>query len=147
MRYGSTLLAPMLIVAGSIVAGLAMPLAAAQAAPVKLGAVLNGANEPAGGDADGTGSFSVEIDADAGDFCYTVTSARIGAPTMAHVHTGAAGANGPPVITIDAKGNDECLAVEPDVLKPIVATPEAYYVNIHNAEFPGGAIRGQLVKK
>ena len=135
------------ILAGmAMVALLALPLAA-QAAPVKLGAVLKGANEPGGGDADGTGTFSAEVDADAGDFCFTVTSAKIGAPTMAHVHTGAVGVNGAPVITIDPKGNDECIAVEPDVLRPIVATPEAYYVNIHNAEFPGGAIRGQLVKK
>lgn len=125
----------------------AVPLGQAQAATVKLGATLTGPNEPAGGDADGTGTFVVEIDPDAGDFCYTITSAKIGAPTMAHVHTGATGVNGPPVITIDAKGNDECMAVEPDVLKPIVAAPENYYVNIHNAEFPGGAIRGQLVKK
>lgn len=141
MKYKS-LIAPMLVAAG-----IALPLAAAQAAPVKLGATLNGANEVGGGDADGTGTFSAEVDADAGDFCYTVTSARIAAPTMAHVHAGAAGANGAPVITIAAKGNDECVAVEPDVLKPIVAAPENYYVNIHNAEFPGGAIRGQLVKK
>ena len=124
----------------------ALPLAA-QAATVKLGATMTGPNEPAGGDADGTGTFVVEIDPDAGDFCYTITSAKIGAPTMAHVHSGAVGVNGPPVVTIDPKGNDECMAVEPDVLKPIVANPENYYVNIHNAEFPGGAIRGQLVKK
>ncbi len=138
MRHATLLAATLLIAA---------PLAAAQAATVKLGATLNGASEPGGGDADGTGSFSAEVDADAGDFCYTVTSARIGAPTMAHVHTGAAGVNGGPVITIDPKGSDLCLAVEPDVLKPILAAPEAYYINIHNAEFPGGAIRGQLVKK
>lgn len=141
MKY-KLLFAPMLVAAAAT-----LPLAGAEAATVKLGATMNGANEPAGGDPDGTGTFVVEIDPDAGDFCFTVTSAKIGAPTMAHVHSGAAGANGPPVVTIDPKGNDECVAVEPDVLKPIVATPEAYYVNIHNAEFPGGAIRGQLVKK
>jgi hypothetical protein len=130
----------------SMLAAAALPLAA-QAATVKLGATLTGPNEPAGGDPDGTGTFSAEVDPDAGDFCYTITSAKIAAPTMAHVHTGAVGVNGAPVITIDPKGNDECVAVEPDVLKPIVATPEAYYVNIHNAQFPGGAIRGQLMKK
>lgn len=136
----TALFVPMLIAA-------VLPLAGAEAATVKLGATLTGPNEPAGGDADGTGTFAVEVDADAGDFCYTITSAKIAAPTMAHVHAGAAGANGAPVITIDPKGNDECVAVEPDVLKPIVAAPENYYVNVHNAEFPGGAIRGQLMKK
>jgi hypothetical protein len=125
---------------------------AAEAAPVKFGATLSGANEvgpngPGAGDPDGAGTFAVEIDADAGDFCYTITSAKIAAPTMAHVHTGAAGVNGGLVVTISPKANDECVAVEPDVLRPIVAAPEGFYVNIHNAEYPGGAIRGQLVKK
>jgi hypothetical protein len=130
-----------------IAASAVLPLASADAATVKLGAVLNGPNETAGGDADGTGTFSADVDADAGDFCYTITSAKIAAPTMAHVHAGAAGANGAPVITIDPKGNDECVAVEPDVLRPIVAAPENYYINVHNGEFPAGAIRGQLMKK
>lgn len=135
-------LAPMLL-AGAM----AVPLGAAQAETVTLGATLSGANEPDGGDADGAGTFTVEVDADAGDFCYTVTSEKIAAPTMAHIHSGGAGVNGAPVITIDPNGTDMCIAVEPDVLKPIIATPEAFYVNIHNAEFPGGAIRGQLAKK
>jgi hypothetical protein len=30
--------------------------------------------------------------------------------------------------------------------KDIVQTPENYYVNVHNAEYPGGAVRGQLSK-
>lgn len=130
------LLAPMLIAVAA-----ATPLAAAQAAPVKLTATLSGA----GADPDGTGAFAADVDADAGDFCYTLTVAKIAKPTMAHVHTGAAGTNGPPVITVDVTGaSDECVAVEPDVLKAIVANPAGYYVNVHTADFPGGAIRGQL---
>ena len=130
----------------ALVAGLAMPLAA-QAASVKLGATLSGTNEPGGGDADGAGTFVVEIDPDAGDVCYTVKSTNIAAPTMAHVHAGAAGVNGAPVLTIDPKGDDECIAAEPAVLKPIVNNPAGFYVNIHTADFPAGAIRGQLEKR
>ena len=26
----------------------------------------------------------------------------------------------------------------------ILANPAAYYVNVHNADYPGGAVRGQL---
>ncbi len=128
-----------------LAAALVLP-AAVSAAPVKLAATLSGANEPAGGDADGTGSFSVEVDADAGDFCFTLTAAKIDKATMAHVHSGAAGANGPPVVTI-AVASDECIAVEPDKLKPILASPGDFYVNVHNAAYPAGAIRGQLEKK
>ncbi|MGE3692956.1 MAG: CHRD domain-containing protein [Novosphingobium sp.] len=118
----------------------------ALAASVTLVSTLNGANEPGGGDTDGEGAFTVDIDADAGDFCYTLTASKIAKATMAHVHSGAAGANGPPVVTIDV-ASDECVAVDPEKLKAIVAAPADYYVNVHNAEFPAGAIRGQLSTK
>jgi len=126
-------------------AALALP-AAAHAEKVTLIATLSRAIETPLADADGTGRFSAEVDTEAGDFCYTLTVAKIDKATMAHVHTGAAGASGPPVITVDV-ASDMCIAVEPDVLKAIVAAPEGYYVNVHNAAFPGGAIRGQLAKK
>lgn len=129
----------------ALVAALALP-AAASAAPVKLGAALTGAAEPGGGEAAGSGSFTVDIDADAGDFCYTLKAGGIGTAVAAHVHSGEAGKNGPPVVTI-AVAEDQCIAVEPAVLKPIVANPAGYYVNVHTAAFPAGAIRGQLEKK
>lgn len=140
----------MRIPTAALLAGaLALPLSPAMAASVKLAATLTGANEPAGGDADATGTFAAEADADAGDLCYTLTAGKMAKPTAAHIHTGAAGVNGPPVVTIDVTGasGDECVAVEPEVLKPIVANPAGYYVNVHNAEFPAGAIRGQLTAK
>lgn len=118
----------------------------ALAAKSTLVSTLNGANETAGGDTDGSGSFTADIDADSGDFCYTLTATKIAKATMAHVHSGAAGANGPPVITIDV-ASDECVAVDPEVLKAIVAAPGDYYVNVHTADFPAGAIRGQLAAK
>ena len=126
-------------------AALALP-ATAHAEKVTLIATLTGASETPPADADGTGNFSAEVDTEAGDFCYTLTAAKIDKATMAHIHTGAAGVSGPPVITVDVV-SDECIAVEPDVLKAIVAAPEGYYVNVHNAAYPGGAIRGQLAKK
>jgi CHRD domain len=113
---------------------------------VTLTADLTGANETAGGDTDGTGSFSATVDADEGDLCYALKADKIAPATMAHIHSGAAGANGPPVVTI-AMTDDNCMAVEPDVLKAMTANPGNYYVNIHNAEFPAGAVRGQLQVK
>jgi hypothetical protein len=32
----------------------------------------------------------------------------------------------------------------PTVAQGIAADPSGYYVNIHNNQFPGGAVRGQL---
>lgn len=130
---------------GALAAALVLP-AAALAAPVVLTATLSGANEVDGGDPDGTGSFSAEVDAEAGDLCYTLTGANIDKATAAHIHSGAAGSSGPPVVTIDV-ASDECIAVEPEVLKPIADAPGNYYVNIHTAAFPKGAVRGQLEKK
>ena len=120
--------------------------AMAMAAPVTLSASLSGAAETAGGDTDGKGAFKVEIDAETGDFCYSLSASDIGQPMAAHVHSGAAGTDGPPVVNLEMT-SDECIAVEPSVLKPIVENPAGYYVNVHTAAFPKGAVRGQLVKK
>ena len=129
-------------------AALALAPVAAAAETVVLTANLSGANEVGGGAPNGNCAFRVEINTETGDFCYTLYGEKISAPTMAHVHTGAAGVNGGPVITMDVtgKGSDMCIAVEPEKLKPIVANPAGFYVNIHTADFPGGAVRGQLMK-
>lgn len=121
--------------------------AAASAAGSKLVATLNGANETGGGDAKGTGKLTADLDADSGDFCFTLSAAGIsGAPVAAHIHSGKAGDDGPRVapLQVTGEGTDECIAVEPDTLKAIVAAPGDYYVNVYTAAFPKGAIRGQL---
>jgi hypothetical protein len=133
----------MMLLGGAFAAMLAVPAAAES---ITLVATLNGANEPAGGDADGTGTFEVEIDAAEGGLCYTLTADKIDPATAAHVHTGAAGVNGPPVVNLSV-GTNQCIAAKPEVLKSIVAAPAGYYVNVHNAAYPGGAIRGQLAVK
>ncbi|MET0587635.1 MAG: CHRD domain-containing protein [Novosphingobium sp.] len=133
----------MMLLGGALAAMLAVPAAAES---VVLVATLNGANEPAGGDADGTGSFEMEVDPAEGGICYTLKAEGIDPATAAHIHTGAAGVNGPPVVTLSV-GSGQCIAAKPEVLKPIVAAPAGYYVNVHNAAYPGGAIRGQLAVK
>ncbi len=135
-----------LLLAGPALAACTLFAAPANAAPVTLTANLTGASETGGGDPDGSGSFTVEIDAEAGDFCYSLTVARIGKFTAAHVHSGAAGTDGPPVVTFNL-AEDECVAAEPDVLRPIVASPADFYDNVHTDEFPKGAVRGQLAAK
>jgi len=136
--------------AGAVALALPFLLApvAAMAETVVLTANLAGANEVGGGAPEGNGAFRAEVNTETGDFCYTLYAEKTSAPTMAHVHIGAAGSNGAPVITMDVtgRGSDMCIAVEPDKLKPIVANPAGFYVNIHTADFPGGAVRGQLTK-
>ncbi|WP_340316473.1 CHRD domain-containing protein [Rhizorhabdus argentea] len=120
---------------------------------VKLSATLSGANEvnaqgaPNQGDPDGTGSFSGRLVPGQGQLCYTLTWSGIDAPTMAHIHSGAAGANGPVFIGFTELATGEhCIAVDEQKATALVAKSQDFYVNIHNPAFPGGAVRGQLVK-
>jgi hypothetical protein len=118
---------------------------------------LSGANEIPAADPDGTGMAKVRINDDAGTVCFTLKWNDIGAPTMAHIHDGNSTENGPIVVTLfdnagaplpatidTVKGCEEGL--DPALLDDIQKNPREFYVNIHNTEFPGGAIRGQLKK-
>ena len=71
-----------LLLSGVLAANLAVPFAAANAETVNLNATLIGANEPAGGDPKGSGTFEAKIDAEKGDFCYTLTAIGIAKSSM-----------------------------------------------------------------
>ncbi len=135
---------------------LAMLVSARPAAAVEalLVTELTGAAEvddggnPDQGDLDGSGSAYLDIDSEAGELCYGISVQDIDQATAAHVHQAEAGVNGGIVIPLtapDATGVvEDCIAVDPALLKAIVANPAGYYVNVHNEEFPNGALRGQL---
>lgn len=115
----------------------------ALAAPVKLVASLTGAG---GGDPDGSGTFAVDADPDLGDFCYVLNLAKVGKVTAATVQSAA---SPDPLIKLEITGTnaDECIAVEPSVIKPIIAAPGDHVVMIRTAEFPAGALQGVLARK
>ena len=125
------------------IAALSAPAYAAET----LSAHLGGAGSP---DTDGAGHATFKIDTAKNEVCFDVSVENIGPATAAHIHKGAAGASGPPVVPMtkpDASGKSSgCATVGPEVIKDMLANPGGYYVNVHNAEFPGGAIRGQLSK-
>lgn len=110
-------------------------------------AALEGANETKGGDEDGYADFRGAIDPKTGEMCYTLSVGDI-EPTAAHIHEGKAGADGAPVvpleITGDDKGSEKCVDLDAGLAKKIMDKPENYYVNVHTAKFPAGAVRGQL---
>lgn len=79
--------------------------------------------------------------------CYSITASDIAPAVAAHIHEAQAGQAGPVVVSLapPSDGSSEgCAAADRDLVDEIRKNPSEYYVNVHNAEFPRGAIRGQL---
>lgn len=116
----------------------------------KLSATLTGASEVPPADPDGTGTFTATLNPGHDQLCYEIKVDRIAVATVAHIHEGAVGQNGGPVVTLDAPGADgtakACVSVANDLAKKLMQNPQNYYVNVHNAAYPNGAVRGQLSK-
>ena len=140
--------ASVLAARASVALAPALSAAPGKATGVKLMASLTGAAEaPTPGDPDGTGTFTGRLNVGQGQLCYTLTSAKLGTLTMAHIHAGKAGVAGPPVVTLKANAPSEtCMVVDKATAQKLVSDPDDYYVNIHTSDHPGGAIRGQLMK-
>ena len=107
--------------------------------------MTGGAEAPGPGDTDGSGKAKLTFNHDKGEVCYLLTTSKIQTVTAAHIHSGATGQSGPPKITFSppTKG---CVSVGKDVMEDMMKNPANYYINVHNAEFPNGALRGQLGK-
>ena len=144
-RHSRTLALTLAAVAALTFAG----AGAAQAAPAIP--LAGGQEAPKPNDFGAHGSFSYEIDDEANEFCYTLDVTGLSAPaTAAHVHVGARNTPGPVVIPLGIVSATDfsvsgCTVVNDEaLLDDIAANPSAYYVNVHNANNPGGEIRGQL---
>ena len=134
---------------------LAVPGAAASGKATVLTASLRGAREvPGPGDPDGRGRAVVRLVG--GKACFVLRWSGISAPTAAHIHTGRAGIAGPVAVLFFEPGRNAaslsdtlnavagCVEVNRDLARAIAASPRDWYVNVHTADFPNGAIRGQL---
>ena len=143
----------LLIASGAALLSAAFPALAAQTMGEggrKLSTTLSGAAEvPGPGDPDGTGSFTARVNPGQGQVCYTLTVAMIATPTAAHIHRGMIGAAGPVVAALAAPANgssEACVSVTRELAMALIQNPQNYYVNVHNAAYPAGAVRGQLAK-
>jgi hypothetical protein len=115
---------------------------AERARSVHLGAVLVGGNEvPTTGDPDGFGFADVRVKR--GEVCWRISVNAVEPITAAHIHAGPTGVAGPVVVPLEPY-RAGCLDTANRTARFIRQHPEEFYVNVHNADFPAGALRGQL---
>lgn len=113
--------------------------------------LMSGPQEvPGPGDADGQGRAWVAVNGDTNTVCWSMQVAGIQLPaSAAHIHTGAEGEAGPPVVPVTPPSLEGvsagCAEAEPEIVQAILNNPSAHYLNVHTDEFPAGAIRGQLL--
>src|SRR5687768_1491614 len=90
----------------------------------------------------GSGSFRV---ADDGTITGSVTTKDV-AGTMAHIHRGAKGANGPIVVPLDKNGDTYTVPAGRKLTADQMKDWKAgnLYVNVHTNRNKGGEVRGQL---
>ena len=105
---------------------------------------LSGSQEvpPANTQGSGSGSFRVAED---GTISGSVTTTGVQG-TMAHIHQGAKGQNGPVIVPLTKSGDTYTV---PEGRKLTPAQMEALkqgnlYVNVHSDKFKGGEVRAQL---
>jgi len=125
-----------------------MPLTAAVAGtPVtgtSLQGIFTGRVEVPKGDPDGRGTVKVTILG--AKVCWDISTTKVGPLTAAHIHKGGVGKAGPVVVAFGsaykAKG---CVRTTASTAEAIKGAPKEYYVNVHDAKYPSGALRAQLV--
>ena len=138
-----------LLAVGLLTIGSWLALPAAHAATTNEQANMTGPEETSPpGPAAAKGVAKITIDDTANTVCYELTYTGITKPTAAHIHTGARGVAGPVAVDFNyiKNGDKGCVPADPTVIKQIRDDPGGHYVNVHTAEYPKGAIRGQLAK-
>ena len=135
----------------SLAASAALIATAAIAQPVQGGAkfktVMTGAAEVPPGDPDGRGEAEIIVNPGKSQICWVLNVRDIEPATAAHIHIGLAGIAGAVVLGLSppTDGDSEgCETVPRTLADAIRKSPASYYVNVHNATYPAGAIRGQL---
>ena len=130
-------LAAALLLTGGVMAG---------GRPISI-SVTGAAEVPGPGDPDGSGTASFTFNAGQEQVCYDYSVTGVAPLFAAHIHVAPVGVAGPVVIPLpptSATGGSGCVTADRDLIIAILQNPGAYYFNVHNADFPAGALRGQL---
>lgn len=120
----------------------------ALAAGTLLTANLSGATEvPNPGDPDGTGEARLRTFPVKERVCYEITVQNIDPATAAHIHKGTSTETGPLVkeLKVPSDGSSSgCFKMSQAKIAQMNRNPSGFYINVHNRQFPSGAVRGQL---
>ena len=147
-----------LVAAGATVAALSLPATAAkkQDKEYRLLAALSGQEETQAADPDGYGAARITVKGN--KVCFVILARNVEPITAGHIHRGAVGEAGPIVVdllgaqaaagtlTLPPRDSGCVTASSRALAKEIAKHPGRFYVNLHNATFPNGAIRGQLTR-
>ena len=120
--------------------------AATSSTVTKFELALKGPNESPAAPASNKGTVELTLNAKTGKVCWEFKLAHIdGKPNQAHIHKGKRGASGNVVVPLGAAYKRQgCTTASKTLVKSILKTPAGFYVNVHNAKHPLGAMRGQL---
>lgn len=131
--------ASLALTAGALTAAPADGAPAAARATPRLVAKLQPSGDP-----DGAGRAKLTFNKARGRVCATITWKRIDRPDAAHIHRRSDG--GVVVdLTGSVTGGRKCTSgVRKALITRILRHPGRFYVNVHNADYPAGAIQGNL---
>ena len=109
-----------------------------------IAVTLSGANEVPAVTTSASGSGTITV-GDDGALSGKVSTTGV-AGTAAHIHVGAAGANGPVIVPLAKDGDTYTVPAGAKLTEAQLASFKAgnLYVNVHSAANPNGEIRGQL---
>lgn len=108
---------------------------------------LTGAAErPGPGDPDGSGEALIVLNPGQGTICWHMAVRDVDPILAAHIHIGGVDEPGPVILPLTPPTPEStgCASGQDELIRAIRSNPENYYVNVHNALFPAGALRGQL---
>ena len=91
------------------------------------------------------GTTALRLNSGQEEICFKTETTGLTAPVVgAHIHRAPAGRSGPIVVPLTPSVGEGCVFAPRELIKEIRQNPENFYVNVHTATFPAGAVRGQL---
>jgi len=133
-----------LLLASAFFPGAALAVSAGSGATFKV--ALRGTEVVPSGDRNGSGFVVIKVHPDKSRICWKFSAfRRVGKPIGAAINEAHRGTRGPVVEVLGkAYKPSGCAKAAKKVMARIIRQPAMYYVLVGTADYPAGAIRGQL---